>query len=592
MKIKKLKNRIILYFIFVTIIPSMFITFFYYYNTSNIYEENILKTAVNDLDYIKNNVEERITMANKFTDWFYLNSNFNQILTNNNTKTSSEDLEVYKQINLHLNNSPLENYVASLIIVGNNGKEFKLAADGSMIEVEEIKSQNWFESGMNVNNSVFWPGLIDNPALISNYENVIPVIRPIFHETSYKKIGWVFVAFKESLITDIYNDSNDSEIKEYYTIDHNQKILASDQENIFLNNQQFQSKVNNIMNQDQGYFRIGNNGVETLYVFQELSQNNWSVVEVLPMTVLAEQNRVLTYTSLMIFLVSLILTTLLIIYLSNNLTEPLKKIVRQVNQISLGVFDQNKHIEGQDELGILGSKINTMAESIKILMNKIKDEEEEKRRFELKALQNQINPHFLYNTLNSIKWMAAVHGAVSIKKMVVALGRLLRNLSADTNKEITLAEELEILDDYVYIQEIRYSGRIKFKKDIKDPELLKSKIIKFILQPLVENAIFHGIEAKEEADLIKVEITRIENTKNCDLLQIKVYDNGIGMTREQITELLNEKKKIEHKHDLNGIGLQNVQQRIKMNYGAEYGLKINSAAGEFTEVVVILPINF
>jgi two-component system sensor histidine kinase YesM len=310
------------------------------------------------------------------------------------------------------------------------------------------------------------------------------------------------------------------------------------------------------------------------------------------MTILAEQNKVLKHTSLLIFFISLLLTSLFTIYLSYNLTEPLKKIIRQVNQISLGVFDQNKHIEGQDELGILGAKINSMSESIKILMKKIVEEEEKKRKFELKALQNQINPHFLYNTLNSIKWMAIVHGNDGIKRMIVALGRLLRNLSVDTNKEIKLKEELAILDDYIYIQEIRYNGKIKFEKEIKQAELLNAQILKFILQPLVENAIFHGIEAKEKADLVKVIISRDEsNNKEKNRLEIKVFDNGVGMSEDIQSKILNNTA-AKHKNSLNGIGLYNVNQRIKINYGAEYGLKINSKPGEFTEIIIRLPIKF
>ncbi|MFW5988038.1 MAG: sensor histidine kinase [bacterium] len=599
MKIRKLKNRIILYFIFVSIIPSLVITFFYYYNTSNLYEENLLETAVTDLNYIKNNVEERIKMANQFTDWFYFNSNFNEIFTENGVEGEKmilrEELNIFDQIRLHLNNSPLENYISSILVVGSNGKKFKLGTDGSMVALEDIETQDWFNEAMQLNNSVYWPGVIENPALITNYEKVIPVMRPIFHTTLHKKIGWVFVAFKESLITDLYNNSNDSAVKEYYTIDNQQNLMALE-ENVYINSQEFNNNVNNIVEENRGYFKIKNNNLETLYVYQELDQNDWSVVEVLPMTVLAEQNRVLKQTSLIILLISLVLTTILTVYLSYNLTEPLKKIIRQVNQISLGVFDQNEKIEGQDELGILGSKINTMAESIKILMNKAKEEEEEKRKFELQALQNQINPHFLYNTLNSIKWMATVHGAEGIKKMVVALGRLLRNISSDTDKEITLREELKILADYIYIQEIRYSGKIKFEKEIKDQKLLESKIIKFVLQPLVENAIFHGLEPKEEAESIKIVVDKIGAESAVETerekIEIKVIDNGIGMTAEQIDKILIKNEDVEHKYGLSGIGLHNVQQRLKMNYGADYGLKINSKPGEFTEIIVIVPVNF
>ncbi|SFM10238.1 sensor histidine kinase [Halanaerobium salsuginis] len=592
MKIKKLKNKIILYFIFVTIILSLSVSFFYYYTTSNIYQKNTLKTAINDLGYIKNNVEEHISMANKFTDWFYFNSNFNNILGEDNLASARAELKLYKQIKLYITNSSLENYISSLLVIGNNGKVFKFAGDGSMIDVKDVELETWFKNQSQNSNSVYWPGLIENPAQISSYKNIIPVIRPIFDTILYKRIGWLFIGFKKSLITDIYVNNSNSDFKKYYTIDHQHNILAADENKLFFNNKNLKLKLTEMSNQDKGHFILKNKGIETLYVYQKLAQNNWTIVEKLPMTILAEQNKVLKHTSLLIFFISLLLTSLFTIYLSYNLTEPLKKIIRQVNQISLGVFDQNKHIEGQDELGILGAKINSMSESIKILMKKIVEEEEKKRKFELKALQNQINPHFLYNTLNSIKWMAIVHGNDGIKRMIVALGRLLRNLSVDTNKEIKLKEELAILDDYIYIQEIRYNGKIKFEKEIKQAELLNAQILKFILQPLVENAIFHGIEAKEKADLVKVIISRDEsNNKEKNRLEIKVFDNGVGMSEDIQSKILNNTA-AKHKNSLNGIGLYNVNQRIKINYGAEYGLKINSKPGEFTEIIIRLPIKF
>jgi len=591
--IKTLKNKIILYFIIITIVPSIFLTFFYYKNTNEIYEDHMLENALDDIYYIKKSIDERISWTIGFADWFYRNYNFDNILTEDySMKDPTYDynmIKVYEQIQLQVINSPIGTYISSLIIVGENHVEFRYGNDASMIDISAVTSKDWFKDGISKNGTIYWSGITENPAKIKNNKYVLPIVRPIIDTKTYKKIGWVLITFKEELISDIYTSNKKENNYKYFILDQYGKVIPHQISKDLLDESGVYKSIYNILDQEQGYFHSNVNDEETLFVYEKLDRNDWILVEMLPLAGLNQQKKILSKITFAIFLSSLIFTSILIIYLSFNLTYPLKKLIEHVNRISTGRFIRNKDIEGQDEMGTLGIKINNMAGNIKELMDKIVEEEKEKRELELKALQNQINPHFLYNTLNSIKWMATVQGAEGIKNMVVALGRLLKNLSKNTVEKISLKEELSLLEDYIFIQEIRYKGRIKLNLEISDQELLKCKIIKFTLQPIVENSIFHGIEAKKNAGRIDLIIDA--DYKNDDLI-IKIKDDGVGMSQERIREVLNKYDQSESCSRMKSIGLSNVNSRIKLSYGNAYGIDIKSMVGEGTTVIIRIPCQF
>lgn len=586
-RIKTVKNKIIIYFLIITIVPTIAITFFNYKNTNEIYENHMLENAFVDIYYIKRSIDEKISMAISFMDWFHRNQLFDNILTQdfNEDKIEYDQLDIYKQIKSQAINSPLDNYISSLIIVGDNQIEFRYGNDASMIDLEEIRNEDWFKAGINKNGTIHWPGITKNPAKIKSSEYVIPIARPIFHSILNKKIGWFLITFKGELFSDIYLNEEEIDIHKYFIIDqYGESISYQIEEEIV--NKAVMNKDRNKYNENKGFSRSDQNGEEILYVYEELGRTDWTLVEVLPLAGLNEQKRVLTRATMIVFLSSFIFTSFLVIFLSFNLTNPLKKIISHVNRISTGVFEGNKEIEGQDEMGTLGRKINEMARNIKQLMAKLVEEEQEKRELELKALQNQINPHFLYNTLNSIKWMATVQQAEGIKNIVVALGRLLKSLSSDTIEKISLEEEIKLLEDYIFIQQIRYKGKIKFNIEIRDEEILKCKILKFTLQPIVENSIFHGIEAKKKAG--KIELF-IDTDQQCNDIIIKIKDDGVGITKEKLKEVIDTCTQKNKGQGLSSIGLSNVHNRIRLIYGNSYGLKIDSIPGEYTLVVIRIP---
>jgi two-component system sensor histidine kinase YesM len=285
----------------------------------------------------------------------------------------------------------------------------------------------------------------------------------------------------------------------------------------------------------------------------------------------------------------LIITTVMailfaILYLSNMLMRPINTISEYIKKVPGSGFKGNMILEGDDEFKKIAISINTMEREILQLMEREKREAEVKKKLEFKVLQNQINPHFLYNTLNSIKWMASLQHADTIRDMTAALGRLLQNISKGTDSKIPIYEEMSLLDDYILIQDIRYSGKIQVEYHIGNSEVTQAYIVKFLLQPIVENAIFHGIEPKNAGGRIDIYLERVE-----DDIRISIVDDGIGMTEEQIASLLNPVEAGKNERGLSGIGVSNIRERIMMIYGKEYGIEITSQVGEYTRVMIKIP---
>jgi two-component system sensor histidine kinase YesM len=255
-----------------------------------------------------------------------------------------------------------------------------------------------------------------------------------------------------------------------------------------------------------------------------------------------------------------------------------------MNRIADRDFSRETSIEWDNEFGDIGKGINKLSESIQTLMDSRLDMEKQKRDYEFQMLQSQINPHFLYNTLMSIKWMATIQNAPGIAEMTTSLSRLLKSISKGTTQFVPLSEELELLKDYYTIMKYRYGGTIDMGIHTDDDKLLDCCILRFTLQPIVENAIFHGIEPKGAAGKIEIHIHKNEMND----LQIDITDDGIGMDEETARTLLSEK--FESKSSFfKKIGISNVHHRIQLEFGLSYGLSIHSRAGSFTTVSIRLP---
>lgn len=309
-----------------------------------------------------------------------------------------------------------------------------------------------------------------------------------------------------------------------------------------------------------------------------------SLTHQLPASALFSQDTTLgLFIAGVVFLVSL-MGIFLFLYLNRLIVVPVAKLRGRIEHIAAGDFSFDPSIEWPNELGDVGRGVNQLSQDVKELMARRVADEQERQSLEYKMLQNQVNPHFIYNTLNSIKWMATLQGASGIAEMTTAFARLLKRVSKGNRPLHTLREEFALLNDYCTIQQYRYGGAITIEiAEITDEKLCECMIPSFSLQPLAENAIFHGIEPKGGVGSIWLHICQ---TQTGDVL-IAMQDDGVGMSREAIETIFSGKEETQTPYSQ--IGVRNVHRRIQYSFGPQYGLSIFSEPGEYTRVELRIP---
>lgn len=273
-------------------------------------------------------------------------------------------------------------------------------------------------------------------------------------------------------------------------------------------------------------------------------------------------------------------------YISNFIYRPIKRMQNGFSQIRSGNYEARVKVDSQDELGQLSESFNVMSEHLEENMECLLTRERELSEAQIKMMQAQLNPHFLYNSLDTIKWLGKANEIPEIATISAGLAKILR-MSISARAEITLEKEIELAEAYVQIQEIRFADRFEFIVDLPE-ELRECLVPKQILQPLIENSIIHGLEGRENGRVM-IQASQIEGQEET-LLQILVRDDGVGMTPEQVERLNHCEETQADREDKHSIGFFNVNEIIRLNYGPAYGLHAVSRQREGTSVYVILPV--
>lgn len=315
---------------------------------------------------------------------------------------------------------------------------------------------------------------------------------------------------------------------------------------------------------------------------KSVGYTGWKLLSVTP-----NQGLPLSNLKMRLFVVFVVAAFLLVLVLTNTfissrITVPIQKLEKSVNAIEAGDLDTEVYMGGSYEIRHLGRSIGDMAGRIKMLMEDIVAEHESKRKREFDTLQSQINPHFLYNTLDIIVWMIENEQKQEAVKVVTALARFFRISLSKGKSIITVRDELEHVRSYLTIQQMRFKNKFVYSIDASE-DVLHLVSLKLMLQPLVENAIYHGMEFMDGDGEICVRVNR-----EADDLWFRVIDNGFGMTRQQVENLLGEENHVSSRRG-SGIGVKNVNERIKLYFGEDYGLTIQSEPDEGTTVCIHLP---
>jgi two-component system, sensor histidine kinase YesM len=336
-----------------------------------------------------------------------------------------------------------------------------------------------------------------------------------------------------------------------------------------------------VLNNSYGSFKQSINNEERLLTIKSVGYTKWKVIGVSYMDEIYAARKDVTRFSIWISVLAIILVLFIVSLISAKITRPIKQLDKSMKRVEEGNFDIIVDIKGDREVVHLSKTFNLMMARIRQLMDQIVLEQEAKRKSELNALQAQINPHFLYNTLDSIVWMAENEKSQDVITMVTSLARLFRISISRGKNIITVKEELEHARNYLIIQKVRYKSKFNFVIEA-EKEVLQHKSLKLLLQPIIENALYHGIEYMVEEGFIKV-TAKEEDGK----LLYEVKDNGLGMKPEILENILSYNSK---NTGGSGVGIKNVHERVLLCYGREYGIKIESELEEGTTIRIWLPI--
>jgi len=578
-----LKAKITFYFMGIVLCISLTLSFLYYTSQRNQYRYNLVRTNINDVNYLIGNIERQLRLGEHLTNWIFVNNNIQPVLmrdySDDRARFGRDAPPVIRLMNEQLASNSVGRHVVFLHIHGNNGVLLR-GGNTDAYFIENLADERWFSAGLDYRGGILWSGIYENPARYRSSRMILPITRPILYAGTRIEIGWHALAFSPALIADAFED---------FHMDDSRFVLVLDRANraVFHQNADRIGQVLDYSFLDEkdssgGSYFVDFNERQMLVTSRYSAHSGMTLFLIHSLEGFEAHTTFNLIVLLGILTLVIILFLLLTYYLTKRLTTPLNKVLDHLHNIAGGDFATDPQIEGNDEMGLIGQGVNEMSTNIASLMDDLIRNEHKRTELEYKVLLNQINPHFVYNVLNSIKVMADIQKIEGISDMASSLGALLKEISKGAAEQVTIRQELELLKSYLHIQHIRRCGLLTIHYDI--PEHLMDYLIpRFTLQPLAENAIYHGLDKNEGMGIIEISISE-ENGE----LVIVIFDNGAGIPPERVGTLL-EEPRVETEKKLNHIGLHNVEERIKLFSGGVGGLFIESNEGEYTKVTVRMP---
>lgn len=604
-------NFVIGTLILLTIISIAAVT---YLRTINILHDNFRDTNMTILTETKEKINSRFRSLEKTMQLMSTDYRVQNYISSSG-QVSDRDLYKYFNdcINLHkykVNRDGIT-YVYDLIddiIFLNEKRNFVSRRYNFNIDnINRLKKEQVFVKAYEKKGELKWTDLFYNQLsedyVKTNFNgdpklllNQFMLIRYIVNEKYRSDIGYLAISINLDRFSGLIENINFGQQGDIFVTDYKGRILACKSKEMVLNTIDFDAEsFNRVFSKLNSGYIEGKIGKETYYIsYMPLDINNWRLIGLVPKKVFQAQADRIRSTVLIIGSLSFFIFLYFGSQISKGITRPLKKVILTMDKIEKsGDLSIQIEQEGPREIFHLGHSFNHMLERIAKLTKQIYEEQKMKREAELKAMQLQINPHFLYNSLDSIRWMAGSRNEdhEKVENMIDSLSTFFKIGLSGGKEKIPISDELNHVQSYLTVQKIRYNDHLNFFIDV-DKEIEECITLKLILQPLVENAIYHGIcKKKGTCGLIKITGSQISS----DMIRFEVIDNGAGIPRDEL-ESINRKMKNGYwtenciMRETQGYGLFNVNSRIKISFGDKYGLHYVSTEGKGTKVEVTIPV--
>lgn len=561
-------------FSFSAVIAMLLVGISLYFRFAGQVDRIIQEDNQNIIEQVNGNMDSYLRNMMKVSDSLYYD-----VIKNKDLSIES----IYDEMNLlyQTNSSAIE----SIALFSNQGELLEIMPFANLKPLVNTLEEGWFIDAIEKTENMHY----DTPKVQNlfsyseyKYKWVVSLSRSVeIKKGKETEQGVMLIDMKYSGIEQILDRAKLGNNGYVYLIDGEGEIIYHPRQQLIY------SDLIKENNEIAATYKDGNRkevflGEERVITVKTVGYTGWKIIAVTPQKAIK-----LNYYQTTIFATFMISFTIFIIvfmniFISTRLSEPIKELENSVKKLEKGHLDAEIYVGGSYEIEHLGKTIKKMVAQMKKLMDDIVEEHESKKKSELDALQSQINPHFLYNTLDAIVWMVENEKQSEAVRMVTALARLFRISLSKGENIIAVKDELEHVRNYLTIQQMRYKNKFTFEV-IAEEDILEMATIKLVVQPLVENAIYHGMEYMDgDGEVIIKAYSQDEG------LYISVTDNGLGMPRNVVEKLLIDNNTIKSKGT--GIGLKNVQERIQLYFGNEYGIIIESEPDEGTTMSVYMPL--
>ena len=571
---RSIRNSIFIYFTITSLVAVLLIVISIYSRLSSQLYDTVKQENVNLVNRVDSSMEVYLRNIMKLSDTIYYG-----IIKNANL---SED-SIGEKLTLLYNNN--KEQVSNIALISKEGEPISVVPAARFRKNFKAEDEEWFVNALNKTENIHF---------------TLPHVQKMF-EKGDNSYNWVISMSRAVEIT-VGGSTEQAvlliemayqgleEVLDEVTLGNGGYIYLMDSNGDIIWHPKFELiasgrvKENNLVaaGYDDGSREEVFNGTRQTVVTKTVGYTGWKLVGVIKGTGISLN---MLKTRLFIVLVILLIIFIVILinsYISFRVTNPIRELEKSVKELEEGNLDADIYMGGSYEVQHLGKSVQDMKFRIKGLMQDIVSEHEEKRKSEFDSLQAQINPHFLYNTLDIIVWQIENEKQSEAVHTVTALARFFR-LSLGKGKNIvTVKDEIDHVKNYLMIQHMRFKNKFDYEFDIAE-DVLELPSLKLMLQPLVENAIYHGMEFMDGDGMIMVKAWREE-----DELYLSVADNGLGMTEDKVETILTGKSASGNGRG-SGIGVKNVNERIKLYFGEAYGLTIDSEPDEGTTVIIHLP---
>lgn len=575
----------LLNFIIILLISIIIGTFSYLIYSRNVIRE-ISTVNLRDTRQIKNSIDTLQKDIYELSTFICLNDQIQKIINSDNISSITLD-------NINKSMEPLSGLLAFkdaisfISIYSKNGLEYYVSKDGSngISDLAVIRKNPIYQKSIALKGKPFWVPLKDDSRIFikDNKNPKVAMFRSVLNMDNYQIQGFLMININLSYIRNIYRDTIKESKGTIIILDENNEIISlSTTDGHHRNSIELMNILSPYINEKEGkkIFRLGQD--ETLLTYSTLEQSNWKILYMVPTDIVLQPVQTILFITILVILICIMIGFILSMYTSSLVTEPINKLLSSMNRVKQGNFKEKVNFIYQDEIGKLGACYNEMIDNIHQLINRVYKLQIQEKEAELRALQAQINPHFLYNTLDTIFWKAEKTKQREISNMVYALSKIFR-LSLNRGEDFTtINNEKELIENYILLQKKRFNDRLDYKIDFND-NILNYSIPKLIIQPFVENAIIHGTERSNNNTFIHVSAYSKE-----DKLYFTIKDNGPGIEKPILEEIQN--NKVLSNETTRGYAIHNVRERLDLYYDGDYKLIIDSRPGKGTVVEIILPV--